>query len=84
MPVYVDVLLVLNGFIDYLMILCTMKILRLKTGRIRVLAAAIISSLFSLEIFLPDLSTLGEIALRIVMCLAVNAAAFKFYSLRGF
>ena len=63
MPVYVDVLLVLNGFIDYLMILCTMKILRLKTGRIRILAAAIISSLFSLKIFLPDLGTLGEIAL---------------------
>ncbi|MGN1169049.1 MAG: sigma-E processing peptidase SpoIIGA [Acutalibacteraceae bacterium] len=84
MPVYVDVLLVLNGFIDYLMILCTMKILRLKTGRIRVLAAAIISSLFSLKIFLPDLGTPGEIALRIVMCLTVSAATFKAYSFRGF
>ena len=84
MPVYVDVLLVLNGFIDYLMILCTMKILRLKTGRIRILAAAIISSLFSLKIFLPDLGAVGEIALRVVMCLAVSAAAFKAHSLRGF
>ena len=51
MPVYVDVLLVVNGFINYLMLLCVMKFLHLKTGRLRILLVASACSIFSLKIF---------------------------------
>lgn len=56
MPVYVDVLLVVNSFVNYLMLLCVMKFLKIQTGRIRVLLAAAVGGLFSLKIFLPELN----------------------------
>ncbi len=84
MPVYADVLFVVNGFVNYLLLLCTMKILKYKTGRIRLLSGSLIGSLFSLKIFLPAFSTFVEFVLRIIFALIIVIVAFKFNTLKAF
>ncbi len=84
MPVYIDVLLVVNGFINYLLLLLTMKILGCKTGRLRLLAGSIVGSLFSLKIFLPEIPYIFEFFLRIAFAATIVLVSFKFSSAISF
>lgn len=84
MPVYVDVLLVINGFINYLMLLCVMKFLHLKTGRLRILLGAAAGSIFSLKIFLPQTSILSDLIIRIAACILITVISFKTKNVKFF
>ncbi|MBQ8782964.1 MAG: sigma-E processing peptidase SpoIIGA [Clostridia bacterium] len=84
MPVYADVLFVLNGFINYLLLLCNMKILKLNTSRLRLLLGAAIGSLFSLKIFLPQFEQITEFMIRLVFIAVIVWASYKIYSLKEF
>lgn len=84
MPVYADVLFVLNGFINYLMLLCNMKILKLKTSRLRLLTGAVVGSIFAFKIFLPQFPQIIEFLLRITIITIIVACSYKFIALKEF
>lgn len=78
MPVYADVLIIVNAFVDYLMLLCTMKIMRANTKTFRLLLSAITGGVFSLEIFLPQLPLAALFLTRTIMCTLMILIAFGF------
>ena len=84
MPVYADVLLIINGFINYLILLCNIKILKLNTTRFRLLLGALIGSLFSLKIFLPEFSKALELTLRFAFTALIILCSYKFRSIKEF
>lgn len=84
MPVYADVLLVINGFINYLLLLCNMKILKLNTTRTRLLSGAVAGSIFSLKIFLPELQQGVEFLIRLGFSCLIILCAYKFSSVTEF
>ncbi len=84
MPIYLDVLLAVNGFINYLLLLSTMKILHFKSGRLRLLFGAIWGSIFSLKIFLPEFNFLIELLLRFFFAATIVLISFKFSSTKAF
>ncbi|MCQ2479881.1 MAG: sigma-E processing peptidase SpoIIGA [Clostridia bacterium] len=84
MPVYVDVLLIVNGFVNYLMLFLSMKYLRFTAKRFRLLIACAMGSVFSLRIFLPDIPLLPEFLLRVAMCCAISFASFGFVNFKTF
>ncbi len=71
--IYLDVLLITNGIINYLLLRCFSRIAGLKPNGKREVAAALIGALFSLTIFLPMqgmiLTTLAKITCCGVMVL---------------
>lgn len=84
MPVYVDVLLIVNGFVNYLMLVVSMKYLHFPPKRFRLLLASALGSVFSLKIFLPEIPLFFELLLRAAMCAAIAFAAFGFGNIRTF
>lgn len=84
MPVYVDVLLIVNGFVNYLMLFLSMKYLRFSAKRFRLLIACAMGSIFSLRIFLPDVPLPAEFLLRVAMCCAISFASFGFGNVKAF
>ncbi len=84
MPVYADVLFVLNGFVNYLMLLSNMKILKLNTTRLRLLIGSSIGSVISLKIFLPEASQTVEFIIRFFSVLIIVFFSYKFTSLKEF
>lgn len=84
MPVYADVLFVTNGFVNYLMLLCTMRFLNFKTGRVRLLLGSIVGSIFSLKIFLPPFPFWAEILSRLFISITIVLISFKLISVITF
>ncbi len=76
MPVYVDTLLIINSFVNYLMLVCSMKYLNIFANRFRLALASFFGSLFSLKIFLPEIPVPFELVLRCLACSAVVFVAF--------
>lgn len=56
MDIYVDVLLLLNSYVNYFLLRAAAKLLHHALKPARCIAAAVIGSLFSLSIFLPDMN----------------------------
>lgn len=81
MPIYIDVLIVLNGFINYLMLLCNMKLLKLNTTRLRLLLGASAGSLISLKIFLPTIPQWSDLIIRIISIFLIVICSYKFTTL---
>lgn len=84
MPVYVDVLLIVNGFVNYLMLVISAKYLKFPPKRLRLLLASALGSLFSLKIFLPEIPLPFEFLLRAVMCAVISFTAFGFGNVKAF
>lgn len=84
MPVYVDVLVIVNAFVNYLMLVISIKYLRFPVKRIRLLLASAVGSLFSLKIFLLDIPLVFELPLRAVMCGVISFTAFGFKNIVTF
>ncbi len=82
MPVYADVLFVINGFINYLLLLLARKFLKVQTSRLRMLFGAAAGSIFSLKIFLPPLNTFLETFIRILFALIIVIVSFKINSIK--
>lgn len=55
MYIYVDVLLILNLYVNYFLLLATGRLMHLPCGRKRCIAAAAVGSLCALTIFLPPM-----------------------------
>ena len=82
--IYIDVLISINFFINYFLLLTVAKILNLAHARKRFIFAALIGSLFSLAILLPPINGLLSGAIKLAMSAFIVIAAFGFTSLKAF
>ena len=84
MVIYVDVLTVINLFVNYALLLCSAVILKRKISNLRLLLGSLVGSAYGLVIFLPSLPLPAEILLRTVACIVIVLASFGFGNLRRF
>lgn len=82
--VYVDVLLALNLFVNYFLLLACGKILRCEIKRRRLLLGAGIGAVYSLIIFFPNLNAVLSVALKLLVCSVMSISSFGFGSFRSF
>ena len=85
MPViYLDVLLILNLWIDFLLLAATARLRRLPLRRGRLLLAAAIGAVGSCVLFLPPLSMPVALLLRVLGTVIISLVAFRFRGWRTF
>lgn len=82
MPViYIDVLLALNLFIDFLLLLATVRLLRLPAKRWRLVLAALFGAGCSCLIFLPDLPLPLSALIKLAAAAVLLRIAFPWYGI---
>lgn len=82
--IYIDVLISINLFINYFLLLTVAKILNMAPARKRFIFAALIGSLFSLVILLAPINGLLSGVIKLVMFVSIVLVAFGFVSLKVF
>ena len=80
--VYVDVLLTVNLYVNYLLLLCTSKIVRFKPKNLRILLSAAIGSAYGLIIFVPDLPKILSAVLKLTVSVVMIFICFGFVNFR--
>lgn len=83
MTVYADVLVVVNYIVNLLLLLASAKLLGVVICRWRLCAGALVGALGSLVIFLPYVGMWFQILYKILLALAMAAAAFGVRRGRG-
>ena len=78
MIVYVDSLILLNFYVDYLLLLATQKLCKLQSGFWRRVLAALFSSLCSLLIFLPELNMILNFSVKLAVACITVLIAYRF------
>lgn len=84
MTVYADVLVVVNLFVNYALLLCSSLILKTGISNLRLLAGAAIGSVYGLVIFLPEIPLYLELLMRILIGAAIVLASFGYRNFRRF
>lgn len=84
MVVYADVLLIVNLFVNYVLLLCSSMIMKKHTQRLRILLGAAIGAFYGFVVFLPELPSLAEFALRIATTVLIVLGAFGYKNLPSF
>ncbi len=85
MPVvYIDVLFLLNLWIDFLLLSLTARICRTPTRRIRLVLGAAVGALLCLLLFLPPLSVWLSLVIRTLGTVLLTVITFRLYSWRSF
>lgn len=84
MTVYADVLVAVNLFVNYALLLCSSLILKNKLSGLRLLAGAAIGSAYGLVIFLPEIPIYFELPMRTAVSAAIVLASFGFRNIRRF
>ena len=85
MPViYLDVLVVLNWFIDYLLLSSTARILRLPFKRWRLVLGALLGGISSCLIFLPAMPFWLSLLVKLVAGSLIVLAAFPWLGIRAY
>lgn len=82
--VYIDVLISINLFINYFLLLSTAKILSLKPERKRIILASFIGSLYSLVILLPTINMVLSLFIKLIMSITIVILAFEIQSIKIF
>lgn len=79
MVLYIDILIILNLFIDYFLLLSSAVLLKRNIKRLRLIFAAILGSLSSLFIFLPTISPIITVLIKLMIgfCLVLVAFGYK-------
>ena len=74
--IYADVLVSVNLFINYFILLGTARFIYLKFSRIRVLLGALLGALYSLYIFLPPLNFIFSLIIKLIMAVTIIWVSF--------
>lgn len=74
--IYVDVLICVNLFINYFLLLSTVKFLNLKFKYIRILIGAFIGAAYSLIIFVPNVNSILSIILKLIVSIIIVFVSF--------
>lgn len=80
--IYIDSLVCVNMFIDYIILYAIRKTLHINSKGFRLLLGSLLGGLITLGIFLPFYTTLFSVFYRIVTALAIVLTAFGFSSFR--
>ncbi|MBR3835814.1 MAG: sigma-E processing peptidase SpoIIGA [Clostridia bacterium] len=81
---YADVLLVINLFVNYALLLCSSMIMKNTASRLRILLGASIGAFYGLVIFLPEIPKTIELALRLAVTGLIVVSTFGFKNIRYF
>ncbi len=74
--IYVDVLLAVNLFINYFLLLATAKFLAVRRLRLRMLASAALGSAYSLTLLLPEIPVALSLLMELFMAASLVFLAF--------
>lgn len=81
--IYIDTLLCVNMFIDYIILFAVRRILRINSKAIRLLPGAILGALCTLGVFLPIYTKLVSIIYRLITSVLIILIAFGKTSIKG-
>lgn len=76
MVIYADVLFITNLYIDFFLLICVKKFLKLNTSKLRLLCGALVGAVYSLSALLPSLPQVLSVFLGIFGALCVTLTAF--------
>lgn len=82
--IYIDVLISINLFINYFLLLSVAKILTLKPERKRIILSSFIGSLYSLVILLPSINIVLSLFIKLIMSVTIVILAFEITSIKVF
>lgn len=82
--VYIDILICVNLFINYFILLTVVKILNLSLKRFKLILASFIGALYSLIILLPQISFWNSLLIKLLMSFSIVLFAFGFMRLSIF
>lgn len=82
--IYVDVLISVNLFINYFLLLSVAKILNLKPSRKRLILSSFVGALYSLIILLPTINGIFSLIIKLIMSVSIVFFAFEWASFRLF
>lgn len=82
--VYIDVLIILNIFVNYFLLLETSFLSNEKTKRIRLLLASILGGIYSLIILLPQMNVPISLLIKVVFSVSIIVAGFKIKNIKHF
>lgn len=84
MTVYVDVLIFINAVVDYLLINLSSLITGNRIKTLRLVITALISSLFSLVVFLPYLGAFAELLIRVLSAIVICLIGYGYKNFKNF
>lgn len=82
--IYVDVLICVNIFINYFLLLSVSKILNLTLIRKKLVLSASVGAIYSLIILLPPVNWILSLLIKLIMSASIVILAFKWISLKLF
>lgn len=82
--VYIDILIALNIFVNYFLLLETSFITNEKTNRVRLLLASTLGGLYSLIIIFPKMNNFLSLSLKLTFSITIILSAFKIKNIRHF
>lgn len=80
--IYIDVLIVLNIYVNFILILATSKITRSKVSNIRGILSASYGSIYSLLILFPKINSLLNICIKIFAVVTIVLIAFGYVNFK--
>ncbi len=84
MVIYIDILIIINVFISFLILLCASGLLKEKISRPRLIVACLFGGAYSLVILLPDMGVAGSVLLKTGGAVILSLLAFRVVSFRAF
>ena len=82
--IYVDVLIIVNLFVNYFLLLTTSKFLNLKLKLSRLILGEILGAIYSLYIFIPEPNIFISILIKLFMSIIMVAVSFEFRTIQQF
>lgn len=80
--IYVDVLIILNIYVNFILILAASRITHSKVSNTRGISAAIYGSFYSLMILLPEMSNILNMLIKLFAAVTIVIIAFGFGNVR--
>lgn len=81
---YVDVLICINLFITYFLLLAVARFLSLLVKRLRMAAASVLGGIYSLFILFPEMNLILSLLIKLTMSATIVLAAYRFCGLKQF
>ena len=81
--IYIDTLICVNLFIDYIILFTVRKLLRINSGIIRLLLASTEGAIFTLGVFLPFYTKLFSVFYRLITAVVIVLTAFGKCNFKG-
>ncbi len=80
--IYVDVLLIVNLLITYVLLMLTCAVLRTYVKKLRLFIGSVIGAIYSLIVLAPEIHFLLSVLLKFFMCTSIVCLTFSLRSIR--